>query len=182
MSEVWKPIVDVDGVPDGVYEFSSHGRVRSLDRIRPHGRWQGKTQLVKGRVLKPFTNGNGYQVVCLYLDDGPKKFYVHRLVLIAFCGLPPQNCEACHADANKSNNHIDNLRWGSKSENYNDKIVIGFCQNGERNAAAKLTSKSVGIIRRRYANGGVTQKDLADQFGVAQSTISAVISGKIWGL
>jgi DNA-binding MarR family transcriptional regulator len=45
--------------------------------------------------------------------------------------------------------------------------------------AVKLTSEEVQIIRALSADG-VTQQAIADQFGVHQSTVSAIIARKIW--
>lgn len=182
MQEMWRPIVGIDGLPDGVYEVSNTGKVRSLDRVRPHGRWPGATQLVKGRELKAFTNGADYRVVCLYLEGGPKKFYVHRLVLTAFDRAPRDDEEVCHSDGNKENNTLENIRWGTKKENYNDKVVQGFSQNGERNKSAKLTAQQVAEIREKYHSGGYTYGRLADEYGVTDSNIGSIIKGLTWSL
>jgi hypothetical protein len=51
---------------------------------------------------------------------------------------------------------------------------------GEANAAAKLTTAKVIDIRARYAAGGITQKQLALQFGVKQCVISTIIRRQTW--
>jgi len=43
----------------------------------------------------------------------------------------------------------------------------------------KLTAAQVAEIRRRYARQGVLQRELAREFGVAQTTISQIIALKI---
>lgn len=43
----------------------------------------------------------------------------------------------------------------------------------------KLTAAQVAEIRRRYARKGVLQRELAREFGVAQTTISQIIAQKI---
>lgn len=50
---------------------------------------------------------------------------------------------------------------------------------GERNGGARLTSEKVASIRARR-DAGERIVDLAPVFGVAQSTISAVVNGKSW--
>jgi len=49
---------------------------------------------------------------------------------------------------------------------------------GERCAASKLTTAQVLDVRTRYASGGVLQSELASEFGVTQSAISRILSGK----
>jgi hypothetical protein len=59
-----------------------------------------------------------YYVVALV--DG-KPVYLHRLILTTFLGpAPPGRPFALHNDDNPSNNRLDNLRWGSSSDNGRD--------------------------------------------------------------
>lgn len=51
---------------------------------------------------------------------------------------------------------------------------------GERSGQAKLTDSAVLEIRRRYAEGSVSQQQLADEFGVHQSKISDVVRRRTW--
>ena len=57
--EEWKSISGYEGL----YEVSSYGRVRSLDRYVKYS--NGQIRLHKGRILSPKHNGNGYFIVCL---------------------------------------------------------------------------------------------------------------------
>ena len=57
----------------------------------------------------------------------------------------------------------------------------GTNPRGERNGHAVLTEKDVLEIRRRYAAGGVTQQALADEYGMARSSISGYTTGHRWG-
>ena len=51
---------------------------------------------------------------------------------------------------------------------------------GAANPAAKLTEDKVANMRFQYALGGVSQRQLAREFGVTQSHVSAIIRGKRW--
>ena len=51
---------------------------------------------------------------------------------------------------------------------------------GERNGRAKLTGDAVREIRRRYKEEDVTQKALADEYGVSPSIICHAIQRKTW--
>lgn len=45
---------------------------------------------------------------------------------------------------------------------------------------AKLTPEIVVEIRKRYAEGHITQRDLAAEYGIDSGTISRITQGKIW--
>ena len=44
----------------------------------------------------------------------------------------------------------------------------------------KLTDAQVREIRDRYRYDGVTQLELGAEFGVARSTVAAIVTGKTW--
>lgn len=100
-TEMWR---DIEGF-EGLYQISSYGRVKSL-QMYTTGRI-----IKRDKILKPFSNGNGYLVV--HLRKNNKRFvkYVHRLVSEAF--IPNPNKYPCinHMDESKNNNKADNLEW-----------------------------------------------------------------------
>lgn len=64
------------------------------------------------------------------------------------------------------------------------KHVLGGSTSSEearlrRKRARKLTAEDVRMIRALYAQG-MTQRELAERFGVGQTTISAVVRGASW--
>ena len=71
----------------------------------------------KHKRMKTRINRCGYEQVCLSKDGTQKTYLVHRLIADAF--LPNPNGLPCvnHNDGNKSNNHVDNLEWVTRSEN-----------------------------------------------------------------
>jgi hypothetical protein len=50
---------------------------------------------------------------------------VHQLVLRAFIGPPPEDQEGCHGPAGNGDNHLENLRWDTHSENALDEVRNG---------------------------------------------------------
>lgn len=51
---------------------------------------------------------------------------------------------------------------------------------GEEHYAAKLTEASVADIRARVKAGGITQRTLAQEYGVSEFTISNIVHGRKW--
>lgn len=132
-SEKWLPIPSYEHS----YEVSDQGRVRSMTRVvvGKSGRWR----TVPETILKPFhfqpnANSAGYEYVTLWSDGTPRKFRLHRLVLLAFVGPCPPEMEALHADDVGTNNALSNLRWGTKAENSADRVRNGRDPNARKNS------------------------------------------------
>jgi predicted DNA binding protein len=51
---------------------------------------------------------------------------------------------------------------------------------GESHHKSKLTDDDVRLIRSAYASGGITQRALAEKFGVVQRAIAQVIHYESW--
>ena len=113
IEEIWRPVVGYEGL----YEVSSYGRVRSLDR---YVKGKGESYwLRKGRVLSPIKDTNGYLLINLCCNGKPKTINVHRLVAQAFIPNPDNLLEVNHIDEDKINNRADNLEWCSRKYNIN---------------------------------------------------------------
>jgi hypothetical protein len=130
------------------------------------------------RQLLGSLDQDGYLRVKLRTESGPRMFSLHRLILEAFVGPPPDGMQACHIDGNKTNNMPSNLRWDTCKANIEDKKRHGTYHSGERSVKAKLTNQQVMEIRLRYSTGEWLQRDLAKEYGVAKSTIGAILTRK----
>lgn len=65
-----------------------------------------------------------YLIVALYDGHGGRtERYVHHLVLETFVGPRPDGMETRHLNGNHSDNRVENLAWGTKSENGADKVA-----------------------------------------------------------
>ena len=128
--ERWLPVVG----HEGSYEVSDLGRVRSLDRTRVYtSKWgTPMRRFFPGRILfASSTAKTGYSIV--HFGNGQSGL-VHRLVLTAFVGPPPEGTECCHNDGNPQNNRLENLRWDTHQSNLLDQAVHGnhHCANRMR--------------------------------------------------
>lgn len=123
--ENWR---EIPGFP--YYQVSDLGRVRSLRYLDPAG---------QPRVLKPmWSGGNNYPAVDLGGTNDKRaetgrtvcRKYIHELVLLAFVGPRPHpQTVARHANDVADDNRLENLSWGTKSQNQLDRW---------KNARAKL--------------------------------------------
>jgi hypothetical protein len=68
----------------------------------------------------------GYVRYILWREGKPKEHPAHRIVARVFHGDPvsPANL-ALHNDGDKTNNHKDNIRWGTPLDNMLDKVAHG---------------------------------------------------------
>ena len=114
MDEIWKSIVGYEDL----YEVSSLGRVRSIDRviIKIRNGRQFKARL-RSAIKRPSSNGSGYVNIILSRNSTIKTEYVHRLVATAFLPRKAGQEEVNHIDFDKANNAASNLQWVSHLEN-----------------------------------------------------------------
>lgn len=111
--EAWAPVPGYVGL----YEVSSHGRVRSLPRYVIRG--DGRERRYEGVVLNPGpTAPAGYLRVELRAGHThATKKLVHRLVAEAFVPNPLGLPVVHHRDGDRANNRAENLEWISAREN-----------------------------------------------------------------
>jgi hypothetical protein len=86
----------------------------------------------------------------------------------------------CHACDNRSCVRPDHLFLGTALENNRDMVRKGRQQRAERSGQAKLRWAHVRAIRERHATGGVTQQQLADEYGVTVGAISLIVRRSAW--
>lgn len=129
--EQWKDI----GGYEGKYQVSSLGRVRSLDRVilRAASETRGSHYAkLKGKILHPCVNRNGYLVVYLGAKTTIKS--VHRLVLEAFSTKVDGKPFVNHINGDKTDNKITNLEWCTNQENQlHASRVLGHKQGAYQN-------------------------------------------------
>lgn len=118
--EEWRPVIEWEGV----YEVSSEGRVRSLDRVSILR--DGREIFYPGRYLKLKVNNGGHLYVRLNRPgDRNVQRYVHRLVMQSFVGECPSGMEVCHNNGDPTDNRVDNLRYDTHSSNVSDRRAHG---------------------------------------------------------
>lgn len=109
---------------------------------------------------------------------GSKSGSAHRYMCELSKGPPPsRRHQAAHACGNKQCVNPRHLSWKTQKQNEADKLIHGTATRGVRSGAAKLTAEDVVAIRGAT---GVTQKALAERYGVSRGHIAALRSGRFW--
>lgn len=161
IESVWAPVKGYEGL----YEVSTNGQVKSLERISPQG------HLLKERILKPAKDRGGYLRVVLCKDGKSKHYLIHRLVAEAFLDNPDNLPCVNHRDEDKTNNRANNLEFCTHQ--YNNT----FGTRIER--VSKKESKSV--IGINPDNGEIViefQSTMeAGRNGFSQGTVAACCRG-----
>lgn len=113
--EIWKnlDLQPLDGEEwrsvkgyEGRYEVSNFGRVKSTA--------DGTEQIMRQMYVRKTQRLR----IGLWKDGGKKKYFVHRLVAMAFCIGYKDTLVVNHKNENPSDNRADNLEWITARENF----------------------------------------------------------------
>lgn len=120
--EIWKPIPGYEGL----YEVSTHGRVKSYKRAVVI-------------VLKARVNKEGYLYLGLCKDGEVVTHRVHRLVAVTFIPNAENKPEVNHKNGVRHESYVENLEWVTRQENVDDiykvrkvKIKCGIEHRGSK--------------------------------------------------
>ena len=147
-TERWVPVLG----HENTYMVSDHGRVRSVR---------------SSKILKPFPDRYGY----LRVELGRKTLNVHRLVLSSFTVQDKR--EVRHLNGVRGDNRLDNLAWGTRSEN-----VIDTLHHGTNNWM-KMSPGHAARAKDLIA-AGIRSRHIADWLGTSVQVIEQIRGGRSW--
>lgn len=111
-----------------------------------------------------------------------KNVRVTRMLCTEMFGPPPTaSHEAAHSCGNGHMGCVTkkHLRWATPKENGQDKVEHGTSNRGETHGISKLTRDQV--LEIRALRGSMAQTKIAQAFGVSQSAVYKIQTGKMWG-
>lgn len=155
------------GDDGSVWTRLRRGRVPASGPV--YGRW---------RKRAVHTSPDGYDRIVLYNGKCRRWATVGELVLECHVGPRPTGHVVRHLNRVKTDNRLENIRWGTPLENEQDKIAHGTANRGEGNTMSRLKEAQVVEIKRLL--GTVPQKDIAEKFGVCAAQISHIKHGRQW--
>ena len=175
MTEQWKPIPGYEGY----YEVSDSGRVRSVDRVHPY---KNTSRRVRGQIIADAKQKNGYRMVVLWRDGRPKGHLVHRLVLTAFDRNPEPGEEACHENNQRDDNRVENLRWGTSTDNKIDQVRHGthknsrktHCPRGHKLEVPNLKKSALVRANQRECLSCARARDQIRHGGLSKSSLKPI--------
>lgn len=150
--------VEIPNNPD--YRINYYGEVKSFKRYK------------EGRYVSPYMDKDGYLKLSLCQNSKPKGYFVHRLVAMTFLENTNNLPQVNHRDGHKLNCSVDNLEWTSNTNNQRHAWINDL-------KTVKLTVSNVKEIKERLL-AGESNTAIALRFGVDQSLISNIKTGKIW--
>lgn len=106
-------------------------------------------------------------------------FLGHRLAAELAFGQIPLGQVVRHKCDNPGCVNPFHLELGTHQDNMDDRNKRGRQASGQRHANAKLTDEMVASIRQRLANGE-KGRHIAKDYGVTESTVSTIKTGKHW--
>lgn len=175
ISELWK---DIEGL-EGIYQISSKGNVRSLDR------WvtdkNGKKVFWKSQPIKPHPqhkDGSGYLQAVLRMNGKYVHFLIHRLVAKAFIPNPNNLEQVNHIDENKHNNDVNNLEWLSRLDN--TRYGTGIDRMAEKHSTAIIQLDMDGDLVKEWRSIRQAKMSVAGGIWSAILKNRRICKGYVW--
>ena len=174
MKEKWKIMEEFPK-----YLISNKGRIKTLNTLEDK---------------KVFVKEDGYISTVLTKNGKQYYKYLHRLTAEAFIKNKHNKPQVNHINGIKGDNRADNLEWVTPSENIRHAIDTGLLKykkkekyiktskysKGEDVKSSKLTPEEVIEIRVLGDFNEYKKVELAEMFGVSESTIRDIITRRQW--
>ena len=151
---------------EGLYEVGKDGSVWSLN--------YGRSGQRKQMIPVPY-NKYGHLKVVLSKDGENKNYKVHQLLLNTYIPKPSPELVVMHIDSKPANNRLENLEWGTYTENNNDAHSKASQSLVHTNHPATSTSVLCVETGEQYPS----VHEASRQTGIDQSSISKCLNGKL---
>ena len=170
-NEKWKEIQFDESISDKEkFMISNHGRIINN---------KGKEEFL---VKKSYINGYQNLPLKQQINGKSTSRYVHKLIAQHFLEQG-DGIYVIHLDYDKTNNHVDNLKWATKSEKEKHQFSNPKYQGEGKIRNSKLTAGRVRMIKKKIndPNRKTRMKIIAKQFGISEMQLYRIKSGENWG-
>ena len=151
MRETWTSCYDTDD-----YEVSNTGRIRNART---------------GRVLKTQIDKRGRERVVIYVNGMRRYKFVHKIVAEAFLKENLDDKDVYHIDCDKTNNRIDNLLVGERSNSIHNAKEHGLYESKRK--------KPLIVVETGKAYDSITE--CSKDIGINSTTISKCLNYEFYG-
>lgn len=168
-NEIWKPIEGYEGL----YEISSHCRIKSIER-KVNSRY-GINHTICEQILKPRVNKDGYLCVALCKNGKSSTKRIHRLFYSTFICKIPKGYDVHHKNGNVKDNRVENLELIEHKKH-------STMHNRKQDKITALINRSSKQVIQYSLNGEFIAEyssilDAQDKTGACYSSISRCCSG-----
>ncbi len=114
----------------------------------------------------------------MYISFRKKKLAVHRIVYAKYGGQLDSELVINHLDGNPANNHVENLELVSQAANNLHRFrVLGRAPViGNKRISKQIADE----IRHLVSTKQMRAIDCARKYGIAKSTVTAVLKNQTW--
>lgn len=116
--------------------------------------------------LTPTKVHNGYYTVKI-----KHRVKVHRLVALAFLPNPHNYPIVCHKDNVPTNNRVNNLYWGTQSQNMQQMVREG------RQRKSKIVNYKHQVLT--LYSQGFSIPEIVESVGISKTSVNRLIKGKL---
>jgi hypothetical protein len=168
-NEQWKKISIEQIAETEKFFISDFGRLASHDK-------NGDFTILNPSKIK------GYPIVNVKLTNGKRTTrYIHKLVAELFIPKLSQNQSfVIHADFNKDNNHVKNLKWADRSMLFEHQAKNPNYKKGLIRYS-KLSETDVIRLKKKLKRGKNPLYKIAKEFGITHTQLNRIRSGENWG-
>lgn len=172
-NEQWVPVITNFPTKNHDYEISNYGRIKSILKET------GDEVLLKGSKMV----GGLCSLNLKLTNNKVQAVYLHKFVAEHFVeNDDPAKTFVIHLDANKNNNHWQNLKWVTQAELTQWQIKTGVYspENRKKSSHAKLTETKVRLIKERLRKGKTKRKIIAKNFDISVTLLNRIEKGESW--
>jgi len=119
------------------------------------------------------SSGGKWKYGTIGVDGSERNEPAHRVSWRIHNGPVPEGMKVLHRCDNPSCVRPDHLFLGTLKDNTQDMIA-------KERQSAKLTKEQVLAMRSHYESGGITQKQLATEYGVSHQLVWLIMARRVW--